>query len=98
MFGMSVKSVPGCLVAMAPILIVGPVAFLPVPRPQTLFLAVCLPDPIGAAVERELAAVASIAAPASASGTASAKAALRNFIYLLLPSSGVRSSMSRCPV
>ena len=41
MLGMSVKSVPGCLVAMAPSLITGPVAFLPVPRPHTLFVFVC---------------------------------------------------------
>src|SRR5262245_23500407 len=80
MLGMSVKSVPGCFVAMAPSLIVGPVAFLPVPRPQTLFVFVCFPDPIGPAVERELAAVASTAAARTATGIASAKAALRNLI------------------
>ena len=34
MFGMSVKSVPGCLVAMAPSLIGSPVAFWPVPAPH----------------------------------------------------------------
>src|SRR4051812_2362547 len=33
-FGMSVKSVPGCLVAMPPSLIGVPVAFLPLPRPH----------------------------------------------------------------
>src|SRR3954469_3577731 len=33
-FGMSVKSVPGCLVAIAPSLIGAPVAFLPVPAPH----------------------------------------------------------------
>src|SRR5919108_3922349 len=31
---MSVKSVPGCLVAMPPSLIGSPVAFLPLPRPH----------------------------------------------------------------
>ena len=34
MFGMSVKSVPGCFVAMAPSLIVEPFAALPVPSPR----------------------------------------------------------------
>src|SRR4029453_16232007 len=33
-FGMSVKSVPGCLVAIAPSLIGVPLAFLPLPRPH----------------------------------------------------------------
>src|SRR3954451_22885437 len=33
-FGMSVKSVPGCLVAMPPSLIGVPAAFLPLPRPH----------------------------------------------------------------
>src|SRR3954463_676322 len=33
-FGMSVKSVPGCLVAIPPSLIGVPVAFLPLPRPH----------------------------------------------------------------
>src|SRR5919198_1357272 len=37
-FGMSVKSVPGCLVAIPPSLIGAPVAFLPLPRPH---LAAC---------------------------------------------------------
>src|SRR3954447_3156864 len=33
-FGVSVKSVPGCLVAIAPSLIGAPVAFCPVPAPH----------------------------------------------------------------
>src|SRR5919112_760967 len=33
-FGMSVKSVPGCFVAIAPSLIGAPAAFLPLPRPH----------------------------------------------------------------
>src|SRR5919112_5230207 len=33
-FGMSVKSVPGCLVAIAPSLIGAPLAFWPLPRPH----------------------------------------------------------------
>jgi hypothetical protein len=33
-FGMSVKSVPGCLVAIAPSLIGVPLAFCPLPRPH----------------------------------------------------------------
>jgi hypothetical protein len=35
---------------MLPILIGAPVAFLPVPLPQTLFLADAFPDPTGPAV------------------------------------------------
>src|SRR6266545_6640364 len=33
-FGMSVKSVPGCLVAMPPSLMGSPLAFLPLPSPH----------------------------------------------------------------
>ena len=80
MFGMSVKSVPGCLVAMAPSLIVEPFAALPVPSPHTLCVAVCLPDPIGAACEPVPAPVAIAAVARSATGSASAMAALRSFI------------------
>src|SRR5437899_1934911 len=71
MFGMSVKSVPGCLVAMAPSLIFGPVAALPVPRPQTLCVFVCLPDPTGGALLAPvaMAAVASNTIPQHAANT-----------------------------
>src|SRR3990170_3979962 len=72
MLGMSVKSVPGCFVAIAPILIAAPVAFLPVPRPQTLFFAVSLPDPTTAWAGDWLAPVA--------------KAASSNAMTLLAPS------------
>src|SRR3972149_2535954 len=44
-FAMTVKSVPGCFVAMAPSLMGAPFAFFPVPRPQTLFAADAVPDP-----------------------------------------------------
>src|SRR5690349_17411914 len=43
-FGMSVKSVPGCFVAMAPSLIGAPVAFWPLPRPH--FDAAALSPPL----------------------------------------------------
>src|SRR3954470_23212468 len=56
-FGMSVKSVPGCFVAMPPSLIGVPVAFLPLPRPH-LDAAACSPPLAGvlvlAALELEL--------------------------------------------
>src|SRR5690349_19388083 len=41
---MSVKSVPGCLVAIAPSLIGAPVAFLPLPRPHFDADALSPPD------------------------------------------------------
>ena len=41
-----------------PILIGAPVAFLPVPMPQTLFVADALPDPTGPAAPDALAATA----------------------------------------
>src|ERR671932_496092 len=44
-FGMSVKSVPGCFVAIAPSLIGAPLAFLPLPRPH--FDAAALSPPLG---------------------------------------------------
>ncbi len=50
MTGMSVKSVPGCFVAMAPSLMGAPFAFFPVPRPQTDVAAASTPEPtVGAA-------------------------------------------------
>src|SRR6478672_4174943 len=44
-----VKSTPGISMSMPPSLIGRPVAFLPVPRPQTDFVADALPEPTGAA-------------------------------------------------
>src|SRR5689334_24985738 len=46
---MSVKSVPGCLVTIAPILIGAPLAFLPLPRPH-LAADVATLVPLGVAV------------------------------------------------
>src|SRR5215475_4182786 len=43
--GMSVKSVPGCLVAIPPILMGCPVAFWPVPAPHLASLAACVAVP-----------------------------------------------------
>src|SRR3954470_10016963 len=67
-FGMSVKSVPGCLVAMAPSLIGAPVAFLPVPAPHFTAAAA------GAAVLSALAALLESSPPPPQAATASARA------------------------
>src|SRR6476619_3507518 len=45
---MVVKSTPGISMAMPPSLIGLPVAFLPVPSPQTLLVAEAVPDPTAA--------------------------------------------------
>ena len=47
---MVVKSTPGISMSIPPILIGVPVAFLPVPLPQTDFVADAVPEPTGAAV------------------------------------------------
>src|SRR5262245_47754063 len=82
-FAMSWKSVPGSNVTRPPTLIGAPVAFFPVPRPQTLLVAVCFPDPIGAAAPPAppASAVTSIAArPLTASATA-----ILSFLELIPP-------------
>src|SRR3954453_14329084 len=60
--GMSVKSVPGCLVAIAPILIGSPVAFCPLPRPHLDSPVLAVVDVVsagaGAAVVGDCVAVA----------------------------------------
>src|SRR5438034_7722900 len=64
-----VKSTPGISMSMPPILIGEPVAFLPVPRPQTDFVADAVPEPTGAdaAVLAPVAQLATISArPAAA--------------------------------
>src|SRR5262249_35209794 len=97
MFGMSVKSVPGCFVAMAPILIGAPVAFLPVPRPQTLLTFDCFPDPMTCAGDW-LAPVAKAASSnAMALLTASASAAV-SFFFLIHSSFGPPLSGQLCAV
>src|SRR6187455_765302 len=62
-----VKSTPGMSMSMPPSLIGVPVAFLPVPRPQTDFFADALPDPTGAC--------APVAQPASIKASRHAPAA-----------------------
>jgi hypothetical protein len=62
-----VKSTPGISMSMPPSLIGRPLAFLPVPRPQTDFVADALPEPMGAAA-RDVPAPAS-ASPARGAGT-----------------------------
>src|SRR4029078_13120327 len=64
---MVVKSTPGRSMSMPPSLIGVPVAFLPVPRPQTDFFADALPDPTGAC--------APVAQPASIKASRHARAA-----------------------
>src|SRR5206468_7558690 len=58
-----VKSTPGISMSMPPILIGDPVAFLPVPLPQTLFVAEGVPDPTGPAAPDPLAAHAATNRP-----------------------------------
>src|SRR3954452_17356413 len=53
-FGMSVKSVPGCFVAMPPSLMGAPLAFLPLPSPH--FAAAALPPPLAGVLCAELPA------------------------------------------
>src|SRR5262249_50204326 len=53
-----VKSTPGISMSMPPILIGAPVAFLPVPRPQTDFVADALPAPTGPAAPAPIARAA----------------------------------------
>ena len=95
MFGMSVKSVPGCLVAMAPSLIGAPVAFLPFPSPHTAVTADALPDPTLAGLL--LAALASMAVAINAAGT-QARRLPSEASYLLLPFWNLESSPSDSPV
>ena len=55
---MVVKSTPGISMSIPPSLIGAPVAFLPVPRPQTDFVADALPEPTGVAAADVLAPAA----------------------------------------
>src|SRR5580658_9942446 len=64
MFGMSEKSVPACFVAIAPRTIGVPVAFWPLPSPQTLLVAEATPEPTTPAFALAPAPVARVA-PAS---------------------------------
>src|SRR5476649_1331382 len=50
-----VKSTPGISMSIPPILIGLPVAFLPVPRPQTDFVVDAVPEPTGAAAPAPVA-------------------------------------------
>src|SRR3990172_6019389 len=81
-FEMSWKSVPGSNVTRPPILIGAPVAFLPVPRPQTLFVAVCFPDPTGACPP---APVAMTVTSAAARPPTARETTTLNFLELILP-------------
>src|SRR6478735_10333332 len=69
-----VKSTPGISMSIPPTLIGLPVAFFPVPSPQTDFVADALPDPTGAC--------APVAHPASMSARTLAPAAATPIIVL----------------
>src|SRR4051812_31187249 len=73
---MSVKSVPGCLVTIAPILIGVPLAFLPLPRPH-LELDVVAAPPAGVAVPPVLSPLSPPHPPRTSSrATAAAQSAM----------------------
>ena len=79
---MVVKSTPGISMSMPPILIGLPVAFLPVPRPQTDFVADAVPEPT-------VAVPAPVAQPASISArthTPAATTPIMVFVDLMDPS------------
>src|SRR5512144_893292 len=71
-----VKSTPGISMSMPPSLIGVPVAFLPVPRPQTDFVADAVPDPTGAVC-------APVAQPATISARTQAPAAATPIIVFV---------------
>src|SRR6478752_6494781 len=60
-----VKSTPGISMSMPPILIGAPEAFLPVPAPQTDFVAVAVPDPTACAETAAVVQTASNTVPAA---------------------------------
>src|SRR6476469_7356344 len=80
---MVVKSTPGISMAMPPILIGRPVAFLPGPRPQTDFVADALPDPTGAC-----APVAQLASMSARTQTLAAAMPTFAFVDRMEPSFG----------
>src|SRR5579862_8416475 len=87
-----VKSTPGISMSMPPSLIGAPVAFLPVPMPQTP-AAPCLPAPTPAALAVELEAlVANAAAAINATGRTIARINLRTVIPPFLSAAVERST------
>ncbi len=80
---MVVKSTPGMSMSIPPILIGRPVAFLPVPSPQTDFVADALPDPTGA-----VAVLAPVAQPVTISARTqiAARTPMIVFVDLMDPS------------
>jgi hypothetical protein len=67
----------------APILIGAPVAFLPVPIPQTAFVALALPDPTGAADVLAPALIAATAASRAIAPTAATATPAVTFLDLI---------------
>src|SRR3954453_9329390 len=90
-----VKSTPGMSMSMPPILIGAPVAFLPLPRPQTLFVADAVPEPTLAVVFAALAARLAVAS--SAAENRNAAISLRTLIRSVLSAAVVslRESLLR---
>src|SRR5262245_25763060 len=76
----SSQLMPVATVTIAPMLIGLPVAFLPLPRPQTLFVGEAFPEPTGPADVRELDPAAYAAIASAAPRSASGMAAFRSFI------------------
>jgi len=88
-----VKSTPGMSIPIPPILIGRPVAFFPVPRPQTDFVADAFPEPTGA-----VAVSAPVAQPVTISARTqlAARTPMIVFVDLMDPSSWVsRASFDR---
>src|SRR5262249_56966389 len=89
-FATVVKSTPGISMLRAPSLIGAPVAFLPVPMPQTAFAALALPDPTTPA---DVFAPAPIAATAASTvivptaARATPAVTFLDLIHFLLPGS-----------
>src|SRR5438309_1390726 len=96
---MPVKTTPGWSVAIAPSLIGAPVAFLPLPRPQTLFLAEAAPAPTLVAgvlpVLHAASSSAATAAPATATPTLNLLDLIAMLLLLAVLRTGVTTSAAR---
>src|SRR5512134_1035448 len=90
-FAIVVKSTPGISMLRLPILIGAPVAFLPVPRPQTDFVADALPEPTTGVAALDVPAPAAQPASISARTTVVAEATpIVIFVDLMNPSVELR--------
>src|SRR5262245_33166658 len=84
-FWIVVKSTPGMSMLIVPILIGFPVAFFPVPMPQTAFVADGLPDPTGGAVFVWPPPVARAVVTSATTRQAAREIPPTNFLDLILP-------------